>query len=118
MARIMVFLAVLVFQTVGAGTVTFDGGVTYQTIDGFGANINHRSWNNDDLKPVIDGLVDQAGMTLFRVIYDKTDWEATNENVSPYVMNWDYYSQVYSWLNSRRCGAWWRISTRRGSATG
>ena len=96
MARIMVFLAVLVFQTVGAGTVTFDGGVTYQTIDGFGANINHRSWNNDDLKPVIDGLVDQAGMTLFRVIYDKTDWEATNENVSPYVMNWDYYSQVYS----------------------
>ena len=58
--------------------------------------INHRSWTNDDLKPVIDALVDQAGMTLFRVIYDKTDWEATNENASPYVMNWDYYNQVYS----------------------
>ena len=96
MTRIMVLLVVLVFQTVGAATVTFDGGVTYQTIDGFGANINHRSWTNDDLKPVIDALVDQAGMTLFRVVYDKTDWEATNENVSPYVMNWDYYSQVYS----------------------
>ena len=65
-----------------------------QTIEGFGGDINHRSWNNDDLKPVIDGLVDQAGMTLFRVIYDKTDWEATNENASPYVMNWDYYNQA------------------------
>ena len=58
--------------------------------------INQRSWTNDDLKPVIDALVEQAGMTLFRVIYDKTDWEATNENASPYVMNWDYYDQVYS----------------------
>jgi O-glycosyl hydrolase len=91
-----VALAMLVFQTLGAATVTFNGGVTYQTIEGFGANINHRSWNNDELKPVIDGLVDQAGMTLFRVIYDKTDWEGTNENTSPYVMNWNYYNQVYS----------------------
>jgi O-glycosyl hydrolase len=76
--------------------VTFDGSQTYQTIDGFGANINHRSWNGSDLTPVIDALVDQAGMTLFRVIYDKTDWEATNENSSPYVMNWAYYDQIYS----------------------
>jgi O-glycosyl hydrolase len=107
-----VALAMLVFQTLGAATVTFNGGVTYQTIEGFGANINHRSWNNDELKPVIDGLVDQAGMTLFRVIYDKTDWEGTNENTSPYVMNWNYYNQVYSSPEFQR------ISTRRGSATG
>jgi O-glycosyl hydrolase len=86
----------LISQTLGAATVTFNGGVTYQTIEGFGANINHRSWTNDDLKPVIDALVDQAGMTLFRVVYDKTDWEATNENASPYVMDWNYYNQVYS----------------------
>ena len=96
MTRIMIFVALLVLQTSRAATVTFDGAVTYQTIDGFGANINHRSWTNADLKPVIDALVDQAGMTLFRVIVDKTDWEATNENASPYVMNWGYYDQVYS----------------------
>jgi O-glycosyl hydrolase len=96
MTRIVIFAAMLAFQTLGAATVTFNGGVTYQTIEGFGANINHRSWTNDDLKPVIDALVDQAGMTLFRVVYDKTDWEATNENASPYVMNWAYYDQVYS----------------------
>ena len=35
-------------------------------------------------------------MTLFWLIYDKTDWEATNDNANPYVMNWDYYNQVYS----------------------
>ena len=65
-------------------------------IDGFGVNINHRGWNNDELKPVVDALTDQAGMTLFRMIYDKTDWEATNDNSDPNVMNWSYYSQVYS----------------------
>ena len=96
MTRTLVFLTMLVVETLGAATVTFNGGVTYQTIEGFGANINHRSWTNDDLKPVIDALVDQAGMTLFRVIYDKTDWEAANENASPYVMNWSYYDAIYS----------------------
>jgi O-glycosyl hydrolase len=64
---VSVGLAMLVFQTLGAATVTFNGRVTYQTVEGFGANINHRSWTNDDLNPVADGLVDQAGMTLFQV---------------------------------------------------
>ena len=54
MKRIMILLTLLVFPTLGAATVTFNGGVTYQTIEGFGANINHRSWTNDDLKPVIE----------------------------------------------------------------
>jgi O-glycosyl hydrolase len=98
MARVVVpfVLAMLVFQTSRAATATFDGGVTYQTIDGFGANINHRGWKNDELKPVIDAVVDQAGMTLFRLVYDKTDWEATNDNANAYVMNWDSYNQIYS----------------------
>ncbi|MFZ0827714.1 MAG: hypothetical protein WAO02_09860, partial [Verrucomicrobiia bacterium] len=79
-----------------AATITIQGAQTNQVIDGFGVNINHRGWNNDELKPVVDALTDQAGMTLFRVIYDKTDWEATNDNSDPNVMNWSYYSQVYS----------------------
>jgi hypothetical protein len=67
MKRVIFLLAMLVLQSLGAATVTFDGGMTYPVIDGFGADINHRSWTNDELKPVIDGLMDQAGMTLFRV---------------------------------------------------
>ena len=48
-------------------------GSTYQVIDGFGVNANYRSWNGDELKPVLDALIDQAGMTLFRVVYDNTN---------------------------------------------
>jgi O-glycosyl hydrolase len=80
----------------GAATVTVDGAQTNQVIEGFGVNANHRSWTNNELQPVLDALVDQGGMTLFRVIYDKTDWEATNDNSDPNVMNWTYYNQVYS----------------------
>ena len=97
MGRGVIWLAfLLMYPALQAATITFDGATTYQTIDGFGVNINHRSWTNSDLVPVIDALVDQAGMTLFRVIFDKTDWEATNDNADPNVMNWDYYNQVYS----------------------
>ncbi len=48
MTRTLVFLTMLVVETLGAATVTFNGGVTYQTIEGFGAIIYHRSWTNDD----------------------------------------------------------------------
>ena len=93
---VLVALAMLVFQTSRAATVTFNGGTTYQAIDGFGANINYRGWNNDELKPVIDALMDQAGMTLFRVIYDLTDWEGTNDNADPSVFDWTNYNAIYS----------------------
>jgi O-glycosyl hydrolase len=79
-----------------AAAVTFNGAVTNQVIDGFGVNANHRSWNNDELKPVLDALIDQAGMTLFRVVYDDTNWETNNDNSDPNVMNWDYYAPLYS----------------------
>ena len=80
----------------GAATVTINGAQTYQIIDGFGINANHRSWTNNELQPVIDAMIDQAGMTLFRVLYDRTDWEATNDNNDSTVMNWSYYNTVYS----------------------
>ena len=96
MTRIMILPALLMIQTLGAATVTFNGGVTNQVIDGFGVNANHRSWNNEELKPVIDALVDQAGMTLFRVVYDDANWETNNDNSDPNVMNWAYYAPLYS----------------------
>jgi O-glycosyl hydrolase len=80
----------------GAATVTINGAQTYQVIDGFGVNANHRSWTNNELQPVLDAMIDQAGMTLFRVLYDRTDWEATNDNNDSAVMNWNYYNTVYS----------------------
>jgi O-glycosyl hydrolase len=78
-----------------AAIVTINGTQTYQIIDGFGVNANHRSWTNSELQPAIDALIDQAGMTLFRVIFDKTDWESTNDNTNSDVMNWSYYNSIY-----------------------
>lgn len=83
-------------HTVVAASVTVDGTRTNQLIEGFGVNANHRSWSGNELKPVLDALIDQAGMTLFRVIYDNTDWEATNDNADPNVFNWTYYNTVYA----------------------
>ena len=60
------------------------------------SNINYRGWNNDELQPVMDALMDQAGMTLFRVIYDLTDWEGTNDNADSNVFDWTYYNAIYS----------------------
>ena len=75
--------------------VTINGAQTYQVIDGFGVNANHRSWNGTELQPVLDALIDQAGMTLFRVVFDNTDWEATNDNSDPALLNWTYYNTIY-----------------------
>ena len=87
--------AVLTVLT-SSGTVTINGAQTYQVIDGFGVNANHRSWTNNELQPVLDALIDQAGMTLFRVVYDNADWETNNENTGPTLTNWSYFSMVYS----------------------
>ena len=90
-------------------SVTIDGSVTYQVIEGFGVNANHRSWNNTELQPVLDALIDQGGMTLFRVVFDKSDWEATNDNSNPNVMNWTYYNQVYSAIRISRSYGGYRL---------
>ena len=42
------------------------------------------------MKSVIDDLVEQAGKTLFWVIYSKAD-----DNSDPKVVNGDYHNQVY-----------------------
>src|SRR5581483_3815369 len=78
----------LLSSTAGFCAVTFNGAVTNQVIEGFGVNANHRSWNGTELTPVLDSLIDQAGMTLFRVIYDNSNWEGTNDTSSSTNMDW------------------------------
>ena len=41
-------------------------------------------------------LVDQAGMTLFRVIYETADWERANDNADANTFDWTYYNSIYS----------------------
>ncbi|MCE5272237.1 hypothetical protein LLH00_13245 [bacterium] len=87
-----------------------------QVIDGFGVNVNHRSWAGDELKPVLRAMIDSAGMTLFRVVFDNADWETVNDNGDPLVMERAVYDSIYAsprfqplwdmfaWLNARGLG--------------
>ncbi len=45
---------------------TLDATRKYQTIDGFGANLNPDQWRDGNIKPALDLLVDDMGGTLFR----------------------------------------------------
>lgn len=76
----------------------------YQTIDGFGTNINSGSWTNDNSKAAIDLLADQMGQTLWRVVFEMEDWESTNDNADPNTPNWTYYNALYS--NARFQNLW------------
>ena len=114
----MALLLLVMGSTLHAATVTLDGSVTYQVIDGFGVNANYRSWNNNELQPVLDALIDQAGMTLLRVVFDNTDWEATNDNADPNVMDWTYYSKVYESSEFRRLWDMFAYLNSRGIADG
>ena len=87
--------SVTVSNTAGMA-LTIDGSQTFQTIDGFGISANSLSWNNGELRPAIDKLVDEGGSTIWRVVFDMADWEATNDDSDPNNFNWNYYNTVYS----------------------
>ncbi len=84
------FCSVVLLSGAARAAVTVDGSKTYQVIEGFGVNANHRSWNNGELSPVLDALIDQAGMSLFRVVYDNADWETNNYGGDFTVLNRTY----------------------------
>jgi O-glycosyl hydrolase len=87
-----------------------DADKKYQTIDGFGVNINAAWWLNGDymdadvVKPAIDILIDSLGATIFRVVIEEMDWETVNDDNDPENFNWDYYNSIFS--NSRFKGVW------------
>jgi hypothetical protein len=47
--------------------ITLDATKSFQTVDGFGVNINPAQWHDGKLKPALDLLVDDAGCTQFRL---------------------------------------------------
>ena len=108
----------MLLRPLHATPVTIDGSQTYQVIAGFGANANSHSWTNDELKPVLDALIDQAGMTLFQVIIQNSNWEATNDNGDPNVMNWTYYNSVYSSTDFQKFWGMSAYLNQRGISNG
>src|SRR5919204_616210 len=80
--------------------ITVDGSQQMQTMTALGVNINPNSWDNGNLKPALDMLIDQAGVKSFRVAMDMIDWESTNDNSDPNNFNWNYYDPIYSGATS------------------
>lgn len=55
--------------------VIIDGNQKFQTIDGFGVNVNPDLWSEGRLKPAFDMLVDDLGATLFRFdCFGRANW--------------------------------------------
>jgi O-glycosyl hydrolase len=87
-----------------------DGSTKYQTMDGFGVNINAAWWYNGEygdtkvVQPAIDLLVDSLGATLFRAVIEEIDWETVNDDNDPNNFNLTYYDSVFS--GDRFQGVW------------
>ena len=81
--------------------VTVNGSQVFQTMDGLGVNINSLSWKNGELRPALDLLADM-GVSSWRVVFDKTDWEDQNDNNDPNVADWTYYNALLTRTRSSR----------------
>jgi O-glycosyl hydrolase/predicted secreted protein len=89
--------SVTVSNSGGGGTpLTIDGNQRFQSIDGFGVSANSASWNGGELRPALDKLMDEGGSTIWRVVVEMADWEASNDDTSPSTFNWSYYNTIYS----------------------
>ncbi len=90
--------------------VQIDAGIRYQTIDGFGVNINAAWWLDGEyrdanvVRPAVDMLIDSLGATIFRVVIEETDWEVANDDKDPENFNMPCYNRVFSGQRFR--GTW------------
>lgn len=100
-------------------SVDIDGGKGFQVIHGFGVNANTASWNDTELKPAIDMLIDSMNATIWRVMVEmERDGEDENDNDDPFVMNWDYYNKLYETPKFRKVWSTIEYLNRRGIKDG
>ncbi|KPL09595.1 MAG: hypothetical protein AMS26_22695 [Bacteroides sp. SM23_62] len=77
--------------------IILDFSAKTNAIDGFGVNITPAQWNDGNLKPVIDLLVDDLGCTLFRFdCYGRADWLDPGKQLPDRSFPEDYLSEVYT----------------------
>jgi hypothetical protein len=112
----LIFFITLIMATIPAiaqhleTNVQIDAGRRYQTLDGFGVNINPAWWLDGAYRdanvvwPAIDMLIDSLGATIFRVVIEEMDWEAVNDDNDPEHFNMSYYNNVFS--GTRFQGVW------------
>src|SRR5665647_3356457 len=78
-------------------SLNIDGSKKFQQVDGIGVNANTRSWNEAELKPALNLLLDSMHANIWRVIVETVyNWEDKNDNNDPFIFNRDYYDKLYS----------------------
>jgi len=125
---IIFFIGVIIPLKISAQSaeikLEIDGATKYQTMDGFGVNINPTWWFNGEyldakvVQPAIDLLIDSLGATIFRVVIEEIDWEEVNDDNDPDNFNWTYYNSIFS--DARFQGVWetLRYLNKRGITDG
>lgn len=77
-------------------SIKINGATRFQQIDGIGVNANTAAWNDDELKPAINMLLDSMNAGIWRVIVETVyNWEEKNDNADPFTFNWEYYNKLY-----------------------
>ncbi|RPJ40250.1 MAG: hypothetical protein EHM21_14975 [Chloroflexi bacterium] len=101
-----------------AGTkvdVRLDLGKTYQTIDGFGVNINSKYWTGERLLPALDLLVNDLGARLFRVdIWGKSNWIDPTGELGPAALAPERLEAIYQGEIFQRGWAMMRYLNEQG----
>lgn len=77
--------------------IAIDPGQRHQVIQGFGLNYTG-PYFRDDQRRMFDMLIDDLGITMFRVVayLVYSNWEEANDNADPLSANWTYYDERYS----------------------
>ena len=97
-------------------SIALDATKTFQTVDGFGANINPAQWHDGKLKPALDLLVDDLGGTLFRV--DPTGlakWLDPAKRQPDGHYPAEYLGQIYTSTVFRDAWATFRVLNAKGA---
>lgn len=96
--------------------VRVDAGKVYQTIDGFGVNINSKYWDEARILPAMELLLDDLGATLYRVdIWGKSNWVDPGSILGPASLSAQRYAEVYSGETFRRGWAMMRYLSDHGA---
>jgi len=102
-------------DTMRYANIVADGATSYQTIDGFGVNINSKYWDAPGFSKVMDLLIEDLGATLYRVdIWGKSNWVDPASERDAGVLNQSTYERVYGGETFRKGWAMMRHLNEHG----
>ena len=95
--------------------IVLNAGARFQTIDGFGANVNPAEWRNGSMKPALDSIVKGLGCTLIRFdCFGFANWLDPKMQLPGGTFSKDYLKKVYTSLPFKNAWAAFRYLNQLG----